>query len=300
MSEIGNTQTDVLPPLPPPLIRASVNVERRGLRFGDLLGTSFGLLFSRFFIIPLALVVMLPTLLWSICLPMVRTGLGVGASNVQLNMLLTILNMLVFVLCQSVLSAVLIYAVVKKLQGQHVSFGAAVTRGLGASLRSFATGLLTGLITTAGYALMVLLRGSVTITLSGFWFLNWFLSIPGVIWWTIMCLAIPVTVVERVGPFASLWKSARLTKDYRWKIFGAFFVVWFLQWIVSVMLITAIAAITSSSHAVVDIVRNISIARYFVGSLQAALTAVMVSYGYYRLVEAKEGTNIDKIASVFE
>jgi hypothetical protein len=269
MSETGNAQPDAFQPPPPPLTGGSIDIERRGLRFGDLLGTGFSLLFSRFFIIPLALVVMLPTLVCHIYLPTSRIGIGVNWWNI-------LAATFVYVLCQSVLSSVLIYAVVKKLQGQNVGLGTAIARGLGATLRSFVTSFLMTLIAIVGFALLV---------------------IPGWIWQSMLWVAVPVTVVERDGPLESLERSATLTKGYRWTIFGVFFVLGLLEYIVALALGAALRVL---SHSAAEILRNFLIAQYVLQAFEAALLAVMISYSYYRLVEAKEGTNIDKIASVFE
>lgn len=46
------------------------------------------------------------------------------------------------------------------------------------------------------------------------------LLIPGLILMCLWSLVVPACVLERLGPLSSLSRSARLTKGYRWPVFG--------------------------------------------------------------------------------
>jgi hypothetical protein len=103
-------------------------------------------------------------------------------------------------------------------------------------------------------------------------------------------VAIPVAVVERPGPVASLQRSFALTAGNRWKILGIFLLVAAI--IVGIVIVMVIFAFISQTIAM--ILSLLLYAGLFI------FGAVLSAVGYYRLRVAKEGADIGDIAKVFD
>jgi uncharacterized protein DUF6159 len=104
-------------------------------------------------------------------------------------------------------------------------------------------------------------------------------------------VATPVCVVERIGPWQAMKRSAVLTKGHRWKLFGVVIVVAILGAIGSGM----VAVTTMGAGVTIGIV-----AKLIWSALFGAYAAILVVVIYHDLRVAKEGVNTDQIAAVFE
>jgi hypothetical protein len=117
--------------------------------------------------------------------------------------------------------------------------------------------------------------------------------IPGVIVATMLFVATPVCVVERLGPFDSMERSAQLTKGQRWKIFG-------LLVLLGVPAVT-VGALIDTMAEVAGINQILaSIAHVGWDATWGAAYAVLVIAVYHDLRVAKEGVDTAQIAAVFE
>jgi hypothetical protein len=114
------------------------------------------------------------------------------------------------------------------------------------------------------------------------------LIIPGLIVLTVWFVAMPACVVEKLGPFQSLARSARLTGGYRWKVFGLMLPISVADYVVSPVLDLIPAA------PLADIGSLIWSAIYY------AFYAIAVVVAYHDLRVAKEGVDIEQIAAVFD
>jgi uncharacterized membrane protein len=119
------------------------------------------------------------------------------------------------------------------------------------------------------------------------------LIIPGLMLFTMWFVATSACVVERLGPFDGMARSSQLTKGHRWKVFGLFIVL------------TLVGAIVSSliDFVLEDVVQSATLA--LVGSLLrngiwGAFYAIAAVVTYHDLRVAKEGTDIEQIAAVFD
>jgi uncharacterized membrane protein len=117
------------------------------------------------------------------------------------------------------------------------------------------------------------------------------LVIPAFFVVTILFVAMPVCIVERLGPVKSLGRSAELTKGNRWKIFG----LWLLVTVVTLIGTALIGAISYVTGLAVGLVLKL-----VWGALAGAFNAIMVVVTYHDLRVAKEGVDTDRIASVFD
>jgi MFS family permease len=116
--------------------------------------------------------------------------------------------------------------------------------------------------------------------------------IPGLILFTMWFVATPVCVVEKLGPFGSMGRSSRLTKGHRWKIFGLFLLLIIISVVVSQSLAMMLAAVGGVTLALVGAV--------VWGGVWGAFYAISVVVTYHDLRAAKEGTDIEQIAAVFD
>jgi hypothetical protein len=112
-------------------------------------------------------------------------------------------------------------------------------------------------------------------------------------------VAAPACVAEQVGIGASLSRSRFLTKGHRLKIFGAAALIW-IVWLIVNLVITSAVAVTVLSAPVTIALPAVLIVSYVVQSFFGAFNAVLVGVFYYQLRVAKDGVDIDKIASVFD
>ena len=117
--------------------------------------------------------------------------------------------------------------------------------------------------------------------------------VPGVIVFLMLFVATPVCVVERLGPFRSMERSAQLTQGHRWKILG----------MLLLMLLPAVVVI-----GVFETIEELAGAGVVVTAVCELMWNAIVGAGYTFLVIAtyhdlrvvKEGIDTEQIAAVFE
>lgn len=177
------------------------------------------------------------------------------------------------------LSATLVYGTVLELRGGRAGVFQCISRGLGSLLPVIGVGILVSLIIGLGSMLLL---------------------IPGVIALLMLCVAIPVAVVERPGVMASLSRSRALTKGYRWPLFGLILILGILSAIISAIVGGAVGlggffATGEVLAPFVSLVINVII-QAFSGALLAVASAVV----YHDLRIAKEGVSAEQIAAVFD
>ncbi len=118
------------------------------------------------------------------------------------------------------------------------------------------------------------------------------LIVPGLIVTTMLFVAMPACVVERLGPIKSMGRSARLTKGHRWRVFGIWVAAAIVNGIAESML-QGIAAKVGGTALAVAVTFAWSTAYY-------AFSAILAVVTYHDLRVAKEGVDTDQIASVFD
>ena len=118
------------------------------------------------------------------------------------------------------------------------------------------------------------------------------LIIPGLILLTMWFVATPVCVVENLGPIKSMRRSSQLSKGHRWKIFG-------LILLVAVLGSVIIGGINISLEALAGPILSL-IGGLLLNGVWGAFNAIAVVVTYHDLRVAKEGTNIEQIAAVFD
>lgn len=197
-----------------------------------------------------------------------EVGRALGLSPSGYMALVTgVLAFVLSTLCQ----AVVLYGAFQDMSGRPVRLVDSVQIGLRRFFPIIGISISTGLLITFGTLLLI---------------------IPGVIAFTLSFVAIPACVVERLSPFASIDRSARLTKGYRWPILGMLLALGIGSAIISGVItgggVTLVGAIPA---LILDMVWSV---------IWNACYAILAVVTYHDLRVAKEGVDTEQIAAVFE
>ena len=128
--------------------------------------------------------------------------------------------------------------------------------------------------------------------------------VPGVILYLIWFVATPVCVVEQLGVFRSMGRSAELTKGYRWRIFGLQLVI-----LISVVIIASIvgavasAILGASGVSALSATLNATLGQsvnVIGNAIWTAFSDIVIGVTYHDLRVAREGVDTEQIAAVFE
>ncbi len=175
--------------------------------------------------------------------------------------------------------AVILYGAFQVMRGRDIAMLDMVRHVLSRFWAIIALALLLGIALFLGLMLFVL---------------------PAIVMAARWVVALPACVVEGLGPFASMQRSADLTRGHRWKIFGLFVVALLL-------LIGATLLIGIPTDWIVNFVPE-GIARTVVDNvISTVLVAMYTAYFnivlvmiYRDLRVAKEGVDTEAIAAVFD
>jgi len=184
----------------------------------------------------------------------------------------------------SLASAACLLGAYQVMRGRSFTIGGSLAGGLGRFWAVLGTSLLGGLLASLGMLLLI---------------------VPGFIVVCAIYVALPVCVIERLGPTTSLKRSQGLTKGYRWPIFGLLLIVGVASWLlgfglglVAAFIPSFVAAAVGGSFtqgALVGAVAQV-VAEVLVGAFGSVLAAVV----YHDLRADKEGVDIEQLASVFD
>ncbi len=197
---------------------------------------------------------------------MIRTGLEIesGVSAIAFSALVVLWILLYFLLF-----ATLTHGTIRDLRGTPARIGESLKWGLG---RLFPVIGIT-IVATIGTGLGTIL-----------------LFVPGLMLMTMWWVAVPVTVVERIGVLASLRRSAELTRGYRWRVFGVIAVVYLGQIVLEMLTNFILAGAPIFRH----------FASFMITVAATAYFAVVTAVCYHDLRVLKDGVGVDEIASVFD
>lgn len=118
-----------------------------------------------------------------------------------------------------------------------------------------------------------------------------FLIVPGVILMLMWSVALPACVVERLGPFQSMSRSSALTKGHRWKLLGIFLIIAVVNGVVGGVLPRILVGLGLAIAVIATMIWH---------ALVGAYQSIVVAVAYHDLRVAKEGVDIEHIASVFD
>jgi Membrane domain of glycerophosphoryl diester phosphodiesterase len=204
---------------------------------------------------------------------MLKTGAsaGFGASMYGRGFLMIALYVVISIVLSLLSQAILVYASFQDMSGKPVnlndSFNIALSRFLP----------IIGLTILMGF---------------GLWIGFMLLIIPGVILMVRWFVSVPVCVVERLGSWECLKRSAQLTKGHRWKVFGIILLLYLGAGIINQIITYTLTAVGGSMLGLFGtLIWN---------TVWGAFFAIFVVVTYFELRVAKEGVNIEQIVSVFD
>jgi hypothetical protein len=167
--------------------------------------------------------------------------------------------------------AVVVYGAFQVMRNRTFRFGESVGKGLARFLPVIATVICMIVSYMLGAILLV---------------------IPAFILMSMFYVSLPACVVEQLGPFKSLSRSVQLTKGHRWKVFG-----------ILMVLLIAVAILGNLLAALLKIVDSpivLIVVMFLWNTLARAVESVVAVVAYHDLRVAKEGVDIEHIASVFD
>ena len=243
----------------------SIPPSTSSFRIGEVFNKSFSV-FSRHAVpfIVLTAIAYIPLYIFAY-LQAGRTG-DIGAGTI----IIGVLAFIGFLVCPVIASGAVVYGVVQDLRATSFSISDAVQVALGRLLAMIGVALCVGLICGLGTLLLV---------------------VPGVMLMCMYYVAAPVTIVEREGVFNSMSRSGALTKGHRWQIFGIIQLVVIVNLVIGAVLVGIGLALGAVASAIMEQVWQV-----VVGAFNAVVSGVL----YYQLRVAKEGVDINQIASVFD
>jgi hypothetical protein len=237
------------------------------LRVGVVLSKTFSVFGSRlggFFLLSfIPMIPLLAVILWAA--PSATTRVGAAASGAAaLGGLAGFLTFFLAILAQ----ATTLYGAFQQMGGQPFSISESLGVGLRRILPVMGVALLTGLLTVLAFLLLV---------------------VPGIMVFCMLYVAVPVCVIEKIGVFDSLSRSAVLTKGYRWQIFG-------------------LLALVSITSLIVQLVLGLlggpvawgQVLTFGWQVIATSFSAVLVAVVYHDLRVAKEGMDTGNLANVFD
>jgi hypothetical protein len=236
-------------------------------RVGDALSKTFSVFGGKLgsFLL-LALVPLIPVLVLNLMTPGVQPLVGPAAQRAAT---LTGVSTLLTIILGIVAQAMTLYAAFQQMAGRPFSIAQSLGVGFTRLVPVFCVAILGALFTGVAMILLV---------------------VPGLIVICMLYVAVPVCVIEKPGIFASLDRSAKLTKGSRWQIFG----------------LLALASIVSG---VAQIILNVFLGLFTIWGkllnfgwlvIATSFGAVLVAVVYHDLRISKEGMDTDNLADVFD
>jgi len=171
------------------------------------------------------------------------------------------------------LSGMLVYGVYQHMRQRPVRIGDCVTVGLRRLPAVFGTALVVAAATGLGTAACVF---------------------PGVFLACMLWVALPVTVIENVGPIRACDRSSKLTTGMRGSIFAILFVMGGANWLTNFAL-GKVFDHTSPAQLGTEL-----FLRLFVMLLYSMWTATAPAVGYYEIRRMREGLEVEDLAAVFD
>ena len=177
-----------------------------------------------------------------------------------------------FIIAQ-IVTVTLIYGAMQALRRRQIAISECLTQGfrrLGAAL---GVAIVAGICVAVGLVALI---------------------VPGLILATIWAVAIPAATIEQAGVGASLSRSAALTRERRWRVFGAVLVAGIIAVLVG-LIAGAIAGVVAGPDSLL-----FAAVVWALSAVSQAFSACVSATLYYFLRREKEGVEIDQIATVFD
>ena len=199
---------------------------------------------------------------------------------------------------QSLANVTCLYGAYQIMRGQDFSIGESLSAGLGRLLPALGTSLSVVCLFMLSFVLLFVLwrllpslgtsLSAIVLFMIGFVLL----FVPGFIVLLMMYVALPVCVVERLGPFASMSRSRFLTKGSRWKLLGLTILMY--------AAILVLGGIFTGIGWYLAGFMGYRIGAMPVSILVYAFFSVLAAVVYHDLRVSKEGVDVETLAGVFD
>jgi hypothetical protein len=227
--------------------------------------------FGKFFL--LALLAWLPVLLVSFIVGFRYAALGSAefAGPPGAFELAGVLVLIIAGACFLLSQAVILYGAVEQMRDKSFALGDSLKHGLARFFPVLGVYILVMVAILVGLVLLV---------------------VPGIILGMMLFVSLPVCIVEKLGPYQSLKRSAELTKGNRWRIFGVALLLYLGNAIGQAILRFALFASAGATAA--------ALGAFLWSVAFGAASAVVVAVVYHDLRVARDGIDIDGIAAAFD
>jgi len=174
--------------------------------------------------------------------------------------------------------ATIIYGVTTGLAGRKAGLGEMLSKGLVNWWPIVLISICTSFLSAIGYVLLL---------------------VPGIMLSIRWIVSIPTQVMESPGVFASMGRSAELTKGNRWSIFGLVIVAGLIIFAIELVVGLLIAPGIAFARAI-----NSSAFQLIAAPLLSLVITPLFSAGfaslYFELRSTREGVGVESLASVFD
>lgn len=255
------------------------------LDFGDALNTTFRTISGN--IVSLAVIsfaCMLPVLVLTAGMALAVTPDSVAAMEGDSGLAAGVLGMgffltLLTLLFQFIATGAIVHIAVEAVAGNKIGPAEAFATALRRLGGIIGTAIVTGLVIGIGFLACI---------------------IPGIILYTMLFVAIPVTVAERVGPFKAFNRSSELTSGARWPIFALVVVIGVINVAMEkgAGLFAEVPGSAGPDGATAALVIGAFLG-WITGSIGAILSGVASGVVYTKLRGIREGVDATELASIF-
>ena len=235
-------------------------------RVGRVLSRALSVMSRRF--LPFCIVTFV-AFLPLIAVQKVLASAGINRSQILILVGLSFALAMVQMMIGTFTSAVILHGAFQDIRNRPVNLVESLKVGLRRFLPVLGLAFLAALLIVLGFALLI----------------------PGLILYTMWFVAVAACVVERTGPWTSMRRSRELTKGHRWKIFGVALLLMLLSVVNRVFRLVLFSA-GGETLALIGTMIWVAISYAF--------SSVVIAVSYYELRAAKEGIDIEQIASVFD
>ena len=186
-----------------------------------------------------------------------------------------VLDLLIQLVVYGLATALLVQVAYDAKLGRSMNISKYVGPAMSAALPIAVLGLVAGILSTVGFALLV---------------------IPGLWIYAVYSMIAPSVVIEKRG-YRAMGRSVELTRGYRWPIIGAVIIVGICSALIggAIGFVVAMVGSAAGGGLLVSLVL-VSLAT----AVGVGLGGISISLIYARLREIKEGVSVDQIASVFD
>ena len=238
-------------------------------RIGSVIERSFAIYLRNFIAFSLiALVLITPYILLNVLIATGDIGIDVRLTNFVI--------LLLYLMLSSLATAAIVYGTFQDMRGQRAGIGECLSLGLSLVFPVLGVAILTSLAIGAGMI---------------------FLLVPGFFIMTMLWVAIPAAVVERLRVTEAMNRSAALTKGNRWPVFGIIAILTLIN--IALSLIVSAPLLMTEEPTTTAFTWNAGLT----GLVDVPLTAlgsVVATVTYHDLRTAKEGIGVAEIAGVFD